>query len=60
MTEEILHQGRKLALILRAGFRAEGTKRSGARHADGWHDMHLHARVESDGERDEDAPGWPG
>jgi len=26
MTEEILHQGRKLALILRAGFRAEGIR----------------------------------
>jgi RimJ/RimL family protein N-acetyltransferase len=32
-----------------AGFQAEGTKRSGALHADGWHDMHLHARLDSDG-----------
>ncbi|WP_245736304.1 GNAT family N-acetyltransferase [Micromonospora pattaloongensis] len=31
-----------------AGFAAEGTKRGGARHADGWHDMHLHARLRSD------------
>lgn len=30
------------------GFPAEGTKRSDARHADGWHDMHLHARLHSD------------
>ena len=29
----------------RAGFTAEGTMRDQARHADGWHDMHLHARL---------------
>jgi RimJ/RimL family protein N-acetyltransferase len=28
-----------------AGFTAEGVKRSEAKHADGWHDMHLHARL---------------
>src|SRR5882724_7478420 len=28
-----------------AGFTAEGTKRGEARHRDGWHDMHLHARL---------------
>ncbi len=33
---------------LHAGFAAEGTKRSEARHADGWHDMHIHARVVTD------------
>ncbi len=33
----------------RAGFVAEGTKRGEARHADGWHDMHLHARLVGDG-----------
>ncbi len=31
-----------------AGFLAEGTKRGQGRHADGWHDMHLHARLDSD------------
>ncbi|QNP73702.1 GNAT family N-acetyltransferase [Streptomyces roseirectus] len=31
-----------------AGFAAEGTKRSAVLHADGWHDMHLHARVKGD------------
>jgi len=31
-----------------AGFAAEGTKRSEALHADGWHDMHLHARLDTD------------
>ncbi|GAA5200615.1 GNAT family N-acetyltransferase [Rugosimonospora acidiphila] len=31
-----------------AGFAAEGTKRGEALHADGWHDMHLHARLAGD------------
>ncbi|WP_315093734.1 GNAT family N-acetyltransferase [uncultured Cellulomonas sp.] len=31
-----------------AGYRLEGTKRGDALHADGWHDMHLHARVAGD------------
>lgn len=31
-----------------AGFAAEGTKRGEGRHADGWHDMHLHARLRTD------------
>jgi len=31
-----------------AGYRLEGTKRSEAKHADGWHDMHLHARIVED------------
>jgi len=30
------------------GYVEEGTKRAEARHADGWHDMHLHARLDSD------------
>ena len=29
----------------RGGYPLEGTRRGAARHADGWHDMHLHARV---------------
>lgn len=29
----------------KAGFGAEGTKRSALRHADGWHDMHLHSHL---------------
>ncbi|MET8233277.1 GNAT family N-acetyltransferase [Micromonospora sp. NPDC005298] len=29
----------------RAGYRAEGVRRESVRHADGWHDMHLHARL---------------
>ena len=31
-----------------AGFKLEGTKRSEAIHADGRHDMHLHARIRGD------------
>ncbi len=29
----------------KTGFVLEGTRRSGLRHADGWHDMHQHAAV---------------
>jgi len=32
----------------RAGYPMEGTKRGQALHADGWHDMHLHARLIDD------------
>jgi RimJ/RimL family protein N-acetyltransferase len=32
----------------KAGFPAEGTKRGEGLHADGWHDMHLHARLAAD------------
>jgi ribosomal-protein-alanine N-acetyltransferase len=32
----------------KAGFAAEGVQRSAALHADGWHDMHLHARINAD------------
>lgn len=32
----------------KAGYRLEGTKRQEGRHADGWHDMHPHARLRSD------------
>lgn len=32
----------------KSGFTLEGTKRSAVLHPDGWHDMHLHARVRGD------------
>ncbi|MCW2819524.1 MAG: hypothetical protein JWR42_2311 [Marmoricola sp.] len=32
----------------RAGFSAEGVARGAALHADGWHDMHVHARLRTD------------
>lgn len=34
----------------KAGFAPEGTLRSAQLHADGWHDLHLHARVAGDPE----------
>lgn len=33
---------------LKAGFLLEGTRRGAGLHQDGWHDMHLHARLASD------------
>jgi RimJ/RimL family protein N-acetyltransferase len=48
---EVQHSTRNAAscrVAERAGYSAEGTKRSQALHADGWHDMHLHARVADD------------
>ncbi|MFD9905346.1 GNAT family N-acetyltransferase [Streptomyces sp. NPDC059063] len=35
-------------VALKAGYTPEGTKRSAVLHEDGWHDMHLHARVRGD------------
>ncbi|MBO4210785.1 GNAT family N-acetyltransferase [Micromonospora echinofusca] len=32
----------------RGGYPAEGIRRGEGRHADGWHDMHLHARLRTD------------
>jgi ribosomal-protein-alanine N-acetyltransferase len=32
----------------RAGYQLEGTKRDGGMHPDGWHDLHLHARIATD------------
>ena len=36
------------AVAGKAGYRPEGTKRQQALHPDGWHDMHLHARLRND------------
>ncbi|MFE0173054.1 GNAT family N-acetyltransferase [Streptomyces sp. NPDC059002] len=36
-------------VALRTGFAVEGTKRGAGLHEDGWHDMHLHARLKDDG-----------
>lgn len=35
-------------VAMKAGYLYEGTRRAQIRHADGWHDMHLHARLEGD------------
>ena len=32
----------------KAGFAPEGVRRQAARHADGWHDMHVHSRLATD------------
>ncbi|MER6012962.1 GNAT family N-acetyltransferase [Streptomyces bluensis] len=48
---ELMHALRNVAscrVAARTGFALEGTKRSAVLHADGWHDMHLHARVRGD------------
>ncbi|MEV6617815.1 GNAT family N-acetyltransferase [Streptomyces sp. NPDC051051] len=48
---ELLHATSNEAscrVAARSGFLLEGTKRSAALHQDGWHDMHLHARVRGD------------
>ncbi|MFD4116287.1 GNAT family N-acetyltransferase [Streptomyces niveus] len=35
-------------VAIKAGFAEEGVRRGAALHADGWHDMHLHARVRTE------------
>ncbi|MBT2482396.1 GNAT family N-acetyltransferase [Streptomyces sp. ISL-94] len=35
-------------IAVKAGFPLEGTMRSALLHADGWHDEHLHARIQDD------------
>jgi RimJ/RimL family protein N-acetyltransferase len=48
---ELLHAVRNEAscrVATKTGFALEGTKRSAVLHPDGWHDMHLHARVRGD------------
>src|ERR1700712_441296 len=44
-------------VALKAGYRYEGTKRQESLHADGWHDMHLHARLRGDSAPDGFRPG---
>lgn len=45
---ELVHAVANVAscrVAARAGFDLEGVRRAQGRHADGWHDMHLHGRV---------------
>ncbi|WP_342592085.1 GNAT family protein [Brachybacterium sacelli] len=45
---ELEHSTRNSAscrVASKAGFVAEGIRRDGALHADGWHDMHVHSRL---------------
>lgn len=48
---ELLHAVANTAscrVATKTGFALEGIKRSALLHQDGWHDMHLHARVQGD------------
>ncbi|MFF4950909.1 GNAT family N-acetyltransferase [Streptomyces chattanoogensis] len=48
---ELMHSDRNEAscrVAAKAGFAGEGIRRSALLHADGWHDMHQHARVQGD------------
>ncbi len=48
---ELLHSVRNTAscrVAAKTGFLLEGTLRQHGLHQDGWHDMHLHARLASD------------
>ncbi len=48
---ELMHSTRNAIschVAARAGFGVEGTKRAEALHPDGWHDMHMHARLAGD------------
>ena len=52
---ELIHSTRNPAscrVAENAGYKLEGTKRREALHADGWHDMHLHARLIDDPQPD--------
>jgi len=40
-----VHNEASCRVAAKTGFALEGTKRSSLLHLDGWHDMHLHARV---------------
>jgi RimJ/RimL family protein N-acetyltransferase len=48
---ELVHSvrnGPSCRIAERAGFELEGTMRGQMRHVDGWHDVHLHARLHGD------------
>ncbi|MEV6162838.1 GNAT family protein [Streptomyces sp. NPDC052052] len=48
---ELVHSVRNEAscrVAAKAGFALEGVRRRGHLHADGWHDMHVHARIRGD------------
>ncbi|MCU1642217.1 MAG: rimJ [Nocardia sp.] len=43
-----VHNPQSCRVAMKSGFALEGTNRSATLHADGWHDMHMHARVAGD------------
>ncbi len=44
-----VHNPASCRVAHKTGFVLEGTRRSALRHTDGWHDMHLHARIAGGG-----------
>jgi RimJ/RimL family protein N-acetyltransferase len=47
--EHSIHNLASCRVAVKAGFREESIRRGAALHADGWHDMHVHARLSGDG-----------
>ncbi len=43
-----VENGASCRVAIKCGYEAEGTARSSVLHTDGWHDMHLHARIKRD------------
>jgi RimJ/RimL family protein N-acetyltransferase len=43
-----VHNSSSCRVAVRTGFDLEGTKRGAGLHLDGWHDIHLHARLSDD------------
>lgn len=43
-----VHNDASCRVAANASYALEGTKRAEGLHADGWHDMHLHARLRAD------------
>ena len=57
---ELAHSTRNTGscrVAIKAGYVLEGTKRQQGLHRDGWHDMHLHARLQ--GDTDDSESGRP-
>lgn len=44
-----VHNPQSCRVAIKSGFALEGVNRSATLHADGWHDIHMHARVTGDG-----------
>ncbi len=47
--EHSIHNPASCRVASKAGYELEGTMKSALLHADGWHDMHLHARISQKG-----------
>jgi len=47
--EHSIHNPASCRVASKAGYELEGTMKSALLHTDGWHDMHLHARISQEG-----------